>query len=115
MRDRIGHHQCYLVHPPKGNKTMTKTKSVKEVKLKAAKPVVEPVEPVVEPEEVIPVESLKDRGDNGSFKIEIKPTDSPKVRKAKLIAIFAASKAQNPKLYALKNKDAELERKIKAL
>ena len=94
---------------------MTKTKSVKEVKLRAVKPVEPVVEPIVEPEEVIPVESLKDRGDNGSFKIENKLTDSLKVKKAKLIAIFAADKAQNPERYARKNKDAELERRLKAL
>ncbi len=89
---------------------MTKTKT-KEVNLKAVKP----VEPIVEVEPEVSLEEIKDRGDNGSFKIENKLTDSPKVRKAKLIAIFAADKKGNPERYARKNKDAELERRLKAL
>jgi len=80
---------------------MTKIKSVKEVK-----------ELIVEEE---PVGDIKDHGDNGSFKISVKPTDSPKVQKAKLIAIFAADKKGNPERYARKNKDAELERRLRAL
>ena len=85
---------------------MTKLKSVKEVKLAT-------VEPTPEPE--VSLEEIKTRGDNDSFKIAVKPEDSPKVKKAKLIAIFAADKAQNPERYARKNKDAELERRLKVL
>ena len=70
---------------------MAKTKKVKIVS-ETPVDVVEVVEPVVE---------------------VVEPTLSE--AKQLLKKIFAIQKAQNPELYALKNKDADLERKLKAL
>jgi len=43
--------------------------------------------------------------------VEVKDSEKKKALKAG----YAVQKAQNPELYALKNKDEELERRIKAL
>jgi len=132
-----GHHlkSISISHiPRKGIKTMNKNKTRTPVKpekeVKETKELAEAnariakleeellgkqnVNPVPESSEES-VGDIKDHDERGGFKIDVKPNDSPKVKKAKLKAIFAADKAQNPERYARKNKDAELEKKLSKL
>ncbi len=95
---------------------MTKTKKLgKETPKEEEVNVPEVVETPVVEEEVVPESAVKDFKENGGFNIEVRPKDSLAVKRAKTKAIFAAEKRDNPKRYELKNKEAELEKKLKAL
>ena len=105
--------------PVKPEKEVKETKELAEANARIAKLEEEllgkqNVNPVPESSEES-VGDIKDHDERGGFKIDVKPNDSPKVKKAKLKAIFAADKAQNPERYARKNKDAELEKKLSKL